>query len=110
MLLAKIVIKHSRVQSVMFRKKHDSKFLPDQSIFVFQHHWLSTRFSGKRCRYEYYSGVDTSFPVLDRCASGVDTFQSSGQKYAKMSNTVRFIGYNFMYSIWLVLNIMLFTK
>ena len=39
------------------------------------YHWLSTRFSGKWCRYEYFSGVDTIFLSLDTRDSGVDTFQ-----------------------------------
>ena len=64
-------------------------------------HWLSTPFSGKRCRHEYYSGVHTSFPILGTCDSaGVDTFH---QKYAKMSNTVRFIVYNKGRASWGIL-------
>ena len=38
-------------------------------------HWLSTRFGGKWCRYEYFSGVDTIFLSLDTRDSGVDTSQ-----------------------------------
>ena len=40
-----------------------------------QRHWLSTRFTGKRCSYEYFAGVEKSFPGLDTCDSGADTLQ-----------------------------------
>ena len=40
-----------------------------------QYHWSSTRFSGKMCRYQLYSGIDKMSLDVDPSDSGVDTFQ-----------------------------------